>query len=132
MALQSQAIANALKRAGFIVLFPARRIDQEEMIAEIESEKMIYISSDENKSNDQTPLSEPDKALNQRTEMMEKQELENAMNMICPIGTKKGKALKEIALEDPSYIAWLADRADKCPDIQNAAKLIIGAAAYRN
>ena len=58
-----------------------------------------------------------------------KEKLENAMNMICQIGSKKGKTLKEIAMEDPSYIAWLANRADQFPDLQNAAKLIFAAAS---
>ena len=131
MALQSQAIANALKRAGFIVLFPARRIDQEEILAEIESEKMLYISSDDGKIDNQTPQKELEQGLKQSAETTEKEKLENAMNMICQIGSKKGKTLKEIAMEDPSYIAWLANRADQFPDLQNAAKVIFAAASNK-
>jgi len=132
MAIQSQAIANALKRAGFVILFPAKRLQGDEIRAEIEGDSTIYIESKEADAMGDKAQNMSVPKIESQEEISEIDKLNAAMNMVCPIGTKKGKTLREIMMDDPSFITWIINKADHQPDLQNAAKLLLEHAVKMN
>ena len=131
MAVQSQAIANALKRAGFVILIPDNGFHGDDIIAEIENENMVYLNPEEGEKimeDPQSSAAEGEKTAEDNTE----DKVLSAMNMVCPIGSKRGMTLREIMINDPSFITWIINRAENLPDLQDAAKLLLEHAVKKN
>lgn len=131
MAVQSQAIANALKRAGFVILIPDKGFHGDDIIAEIENENMVYLNPEEGEkiiTEPQNSAAEGEKTAEDNTE----DKVLSAMNMVCPIGSKRGMTLREIMINDPSFITWIINRADNLPDLKDAAKLLLEHAVKKN
>lgn len=132
MRIQSQAIANALKRAGFNILIPQEMMDEEEIRSEIESGHTIVLNSlkgKEDMTNRRSGPEEHGSSDDEGGKMAKPMTLTDAMSVLCPFGAKKDRTLGSIMLEDPSFINWISGKLDNYPDVKAAVDLLISEAS---